>query len=112
MAARRGTSLLAVLCSIVGIWALMSMSQAFVAAPAGSALRGNAVVQQGEAERMMSGSDFATAAALGMAVGTLPQAAQAATAGYAFLQVGWALFFIALGPAFLLWVYFNKPEVL
>mmetsp|Transcript_42914 Transcript_42914/g.98505 ORF Transcript_42914/g.98505 Transcript_42914/m.98505 type:complete len:105 (+) Transcript_42914:58-372(+) len=104
MAARRGSSLLALLCC-VGVWGMMSSSQAFVAAPAARTLRGNAI--SGVAE-----TDFATAAALGVAVGALPQAAQAATAGYAFLQVGWALFFIALGPAFLLWVYFNKPELL
>mmetsp|Transcript_37615 Transcript_37615/g.86898 ORF Transcript_37615/g.86898 Transcript_37615/m.86898 type:complete len:108 (+) Transcript_37615:75-398(+) len=107
MAARRSSSLLAVLLCAVGVWAMVSVSQAFVAAPAGAALRGNAVENQ-----QINTGDFATAAALGMAVGTLPQAAQAATAGYAFLQVGWALFFIALGPAFLLWVYFNKPELL
>mmetsp|Transcript_11562 Transcript_11562/g.16277 ORF Transcript_11562/g.16277 Transcript_11562/m.16277 type:complete len:101 (-) Transcript_11562:47-349(-) len=99
---RRGSSsLLAVLLCVV---ALMGLTQTFVASPATN-LRGATT----EAEPKV---DFATAAALGAAVATVPQAAHAATAGYAFLQVGWALFFIALGPAFLLWVYFNKPELL
>mmetsp|Transcript_11883 Transcript_11883/g.27059 ORF Transcript_11883/g.27059 Transcript_11883/m.27059 type:complete len:102 (+) Transcript_11883:80-385(+) len=101
MAMRRGSSsLLAVLLCVA---ALMCLSQTFVA-PATN-LRGAST----EAETKV---DFAPAAALGAAVAAVPQAAHAATAGYAFLQVGWALFFIALGPAFLLWVYFNKPELL
>mmetsp|Transcript_30401 Transcript_30401/g.70912 ORF Transcript_30401/g.70912 Transcript_30401/m.70912 type:complete len:106 (+) Transcript_30401:98-415(+) len=105
MAMKRGnSSLLAVMLCFLGAWALVSLSQTFVVAPATeSSLRGAAPAQ---------GTDMATAAALGAAIAAVPQAAHAATAGYAVLQVGWALFFIALGPAFLLWVYFNKPELL
>mmetsp|Transcript_58250 Transcript_58250/g.136209 ORF Transcript_58250/g.136209 Transcript_58250/m.136209 type:complete len:105 (+) Transcript_58250:81-395(+) len=104
MAMRRGnSSLVAVLLCVAGVCALLSFSQTFVA-PASKSMRGTVQTEQQV--------DFATAAALGAAVAAVPQAAHAATAGYAFLQVGWALFFIALGPAFLLWVYFNKPELL
>mmetsp|Transcript_73197 Transcript_73197/g.174446 ORF Transcript_73197/g.174446 Transcript_73197/m.174446 type:complete len:105 (+) Transcript_73197:118-432(+) len=104
MAARRGSTLLAALLCVVGMWCLCSISSAYVPSTTGS-LRGS------ESE-VMSGQSVASAAALGVAVASVPQAASAATAGYAVLQVGWALFFIALGPAFLLWVYFNKPELL
>mmetsp|Transcript_12782 Transcript_12782/g.30005 ORF Transcript_12782/g.30005 Transcript_12782/m.30005 type:complete len:102 (-) Transcript_12782:149-454(-) len=101
MAARRGSTLFAALLCIVGMWCLCSISSAYVPSTTGS-LRGAEVAKSG----------VASAAALGVAVASVPQAASAATAGYAVLQVGWALFFIALGPAFLLWVYFNKPELL
>mmetsp|Transcript_19581 Transcript_19581/g.45534 ORF Transcript_19581/g.45534 Transcript_19581/m.45534 type:complete len:99 (-) Transcript_19581:102-398(-) len=97
--ARRGSSILAVAVCVLGLWALAGVSSSFVQAPAQS-LRGAPT------------QELAAAGVLGAAVATIPQAAHAATAGYAVLQVGWALFFIALGPAFLLWVYFNKPELL
>ena len=46
------------------------------------------------------------------AVVAAPQMAHAGTAGYAVLQLGWAVFIISLGPAVLFWIYFNKPELL
>eukprot|EP00403_Amphidinium_massartii_P022546 CAMPEP_0178400368 /NCGR_PEP_ID=MMETSP0689_2-20121128/15754_1 /TAXON_ID=160604 /ORGANISM="Amphidinium massartii, Strain CS-259" /LENGTH=107 /DNA_ID=CAMNT_0020021163 /DNA_START=88 /DNA_END=411 /DNA_ORIENTATION=- len=107
MAARRGSTLFAAVLCMAGIWCLCSISAAYVPSTTGS-LRGAEVVKS----EAVSGESFASAAALGVAVASVPQAATAATAGYAVLQVGWALFFIALGPAFLLWVYFNKPELL
>mmetsp|Transcript_38090 Transcript_38090/g.89210 ORF Transcript_38090/g.89210 Transcript_38090/m.89210 type:complete len:107 (+) Transcript_38090:132-452(+) len=106
MAVRRGSTLFAAMLCIVGMWCLSScLSAAYVPSTTTGSLRGTEVVQNAQ-------SSFATAAALGVAAASVPQAASAATAGYAVLQVGWALFFIALGPAFLLWVYFNKPELL
>mmetsp|Transcript_69046 Transcript_69046/g.165655 ORF Transcript_69046/g.165655 Transcript_69046/m.165655 type:complete len:105 (+) Transcript_69046:105-419(+) len=103
--ARRGSALLAVAIAFLGLWALSTVTTSFVQAPAEhKVLRGS--TQDSSADTL------ARAGVAGLAIATIPQAASAATAGYAVLQVGWALFFIALGPAFLLWVYFNKPELL
>mmetsp|Transcript_33072 Transcript_33072/g.77364 ORF Transcript_33072/g.77364 Transcript_33072/m.77364 type:complete len:106 (-) Transcript_33072:138-455(-) len=105
MAARRGSTLFAALLCLAATWCLCSLSAAYVPSTSTTtSMRG--------ASPEVNGQSLASAAALGVAVASVPQAASAATAGYAVLQVGWALFFIALGPAFLLWVYFNKPELL
>eukprot|EP00448_Togula_jolla_P011343 CAMPEP_0170598748 /NCGR_PEP_ID=MMETSP0224-20130122/16415_1 /TAXON_ID=285029 /ORGANISM="Togula jolla, Strain CCCM 725" /LENGTH=105 /DNA_ID=CAMNT_0010923325 /DNA_START=65 /DNA_END=382 /DNA_ORIENTATION=- len=84
----------------------LSLSSAFVAAPAEQpALRGGANPITFEHEA-------AQAAALGVAVASIPEAAHAANQGYAVLQLGWAVFIIGLGPAVLFYIYFNKPELL
>ena len=60
-----------------------------------------------------AGSEVKAAQAVVLsAVVAAPQMAHAGTAGYAVLQLGWAVFIISLGPAVLFWIYFNKPELL
>eukprot|EP00448_Togula_jolla_P022452 CAMPEP_0170591146 /NCGR_PEP_ID=MMETSP0224-20130122/12248_1 /TAXON_ID=285029 /ORGANISM="Togula jolla, Strain CCCM 725" /LENGTH=106 /DNA_ID=CAMNT_0010914991 /DNA_START=60 /DNA_END=380 /DNA_ORIENTATION=- len=106
MAARRASSLLiATVCAAVLLGLVLASSRSFVAAPMESqaALRGGATVERDAA---------ATAAALGVAVASIPEAAHAANQGYAVLQLGWAVFIIGLGPAVLFYIYFNKPELL
>mmetsp|Transcript_51512 Transcript_51512/g.111733 ORF Transcript_51512/g.111733 Transcript_51512/m.111733 type:complete len:107 (-) Transcript_51512:103-423(-) len=106
MAARRASSLLI---AVVGAAALLGLflatSGCFVAAPLESkaALRGGASAE---------GDAAVTAAVLGAAVASIPEAAHAANQGYAVLQLGWAVFIIGLGPAVLFYIYFNKPELL
>mmetsp|Transcript_26758 Transcript_26758/g.79809 ORF Transcript_26758/g.79809 Transcript_26758/m.79809 type:complete len:95 (-) Transcript_26758:144-428(-) len=66
----------------------------------------------GPALRATANDNKAVQAAVLSAVIATPQLAHAGTAGYAVLQLGWAVFVISLGPAVLFWVYFNKPELL
>eukprot|EP00933_Yihiella_yeosuensis_P043022 TRINITY_DN3772_c0_g1_i1.p1 TRINITY_DN3772_c0_g1~~TRINITY_DN3772_c0_g1_i1.p1 ORF type:complete len:103 (-),score=20.59 TRINITY_DN3772_c0_g1_i1:193-501(-) len=102
MAKKASSSLLAVLLCVAALWMLASV--AFVPTPAvkSESLRGT------ETARF---DQTAQAAVLG-AVLAAPQAAHAASQGYALLQLGWAVFIISLGPAVLFWIYFNKPELL
>eukprot|EP00929_Paragymnodinium_shiwhaense_P042050 TRINITY_DN2182_c1_g8_i1.p3 TRINITY_DN2182_c1_g8~~TRINITY_DN2182_c1_g8_i1.p3 ORF type:complete len:104 (+),score=30.90 TRINITY_DN2182_c1_g8_i1:72-383(+) len=103
MAVRRSSLALTAAVLLVAFWGL---SQTFVSAPgkvaAEPSLRG--------AEIQVAGAG--QAAALGAALGALPDAAHAANQGYALLQLGWAVFIISLGPAVLFYIYFNKPELL
>mmetsp|Transcript_71744 Transcript_71744/g.155830 ORF Transcript_71744/g.155830 Transcript_71744/m.155830 type:complete len:108 (+) Transcript_71744:67-390(+) len=107
MAARRASALLiATVCAAAILCLFAASSRSFVAAPLESkpALRAGGASVQGEAA--------STAAALGVALAAIPEAAHAANQGYAVLQLGWAVFIIGLGPAVLFYIYFNKPELL
>eukprot|EP00929_Paragymnodinium_shiwhaense_P042048 TRINITY_DN2182_c1_g6_i3.p3 TRINITY_DN2182_c1_g6~~TRINITY_DN2182_c1_g6_i3.p3 ORF type:complete len:105 (+),score=30.06 TRINITY_DN2182_c1_g6_i3:88-402(+) len=104
MAVRRSSIALTAAVLLVAFWGL---STAFVPSP------GKEAVPQ----QALRGADVAfpaagQAAALGAALGALPDAAHAANQGYALLQLGWAVFIISLGPAVLFYIYFNKPELL
>mmetsp|Transcript_2218 Transcript_2218/g.4502 ORF Transcript_2218/g.4502 Transcript_2218/m.4502 type:complete len:105 (-) Transcript_2218:60-374(-) len=104
MARRSSSMLLAVALCVVAGWLLAA--PAFAPSPA--SLRDSKI-----GEEPLAGAERAAqAAALGAAVGALPQAAHAATSSYALLQLGWAVFIVGLGPAVLFWIYFNKPEIL
>ena len=94
--ARSSAILVAAVC-VVALFALSFVATDFVAPPT-SSLRGSEVK--------------AAQAAVLSAVVAAPQMAHAGTAGYAVLQLGWAVFIISLGPAVLFWIYFNKPELL
>ncbi|CAE8603847.1 unnamed protein product [Polarella glacialis] len=111
MAGRRASPLLvAIVCAAV---AGCLLAPAFVAPPAESrSLRGGSVALWEGASGDFEVPASAQAAALGLAVAALPEAAHAANSGYAVLQLGWAFFIISLGPAVLFWIYFNKPELL
>eukprot|EP00448_Togula_jolla_P006292 CAMPEP_0170595390 /NCGR_PEP_ID=MMETSP0224-20130122/14536_1 /TAXON_ID=285029 /ORGANISM="Togula jolla, Strain CCCM 725" /LENGTH=80 /DNA_ID=CAMNT_0010919567 /DNA_START=57 /DNA_END=296 /DNA_ORIENTATION=+ len=80
MAVRRASSLLiATVCAAALLGLFAASTRSFVSAPVESrALRGEGAIQ----------GDAATAAALGLAVATLPEAAHAANQGYAVLQLG------------------------
>ena len=107
--ARRGSSLLVVgLLCLTGLWAFAGMTANFVQAP--PALRGS--TPSSMSTEVEAPPAAASAMMLGLAAATVPQAASAATAGYAFQQIAWALFLISLGPAFLVWVYYNRPDLL
>ena len=93
--ARSSAILVAAVC-VVALFALSFVATPFVAPP--TSLRGSEVK--------------AAQAAVLSAVVAAPQMAHAGTAGYAVLQLGWAVFIISLGPAVLFWIYFNKPELL
>mmetsp|Transcript_108664 Transcript_108664/g.150278 ORF Transcript_108664/g.150278 Transcript_108664/m.150278 type:complete len:99 (-) Transcript_108664:85-381(-) len=97
--ARSSTVLVAAVC-FAALFALSYVAApAFVPAPATSL-------------RATANLDKAAQAAVLSAVVATPQMAHAGTAGYAVLQLGWAVFIISLGPAVLFWIYFNKPELL
>eukprot|EP00929_Paragymnodinium_shiwhaense_P042041 TRINITY_DN2182_c1_g1_i1.p1 TRINITY_DN2182_c1_g1~~TRINITY_DN2182_c1_g1_i1.p1 ORF type:complete len:102 (+),score=29.50 TRINITY_DN2182_c1_g1_i1:91-396(+) len=101
MAVRRSSPFLLAAVLLVALWG-PSLIVNFVAAPGKASLRG------AEVELPQVGQ----AAAMGAALGALPDAAHAANQGYALLQLGWAVFIISLGPAVLFYIYFNKPELL
>eukprot|EP00929_Paragymnodinium_shiwhaense_P042038 TRINITY_DN2182_c0_g1_i1.p1 TRINITY_DN2182_c0_g1~~TRINITY_DN2182_c0_g1_i1.p1 ORF type:complete len:104 (+),score=30.35 TRINITY_DN2182_c0_g1_i1:71-382(+) len=103
MAARRSSPVLLAAVLLVACWGL---NLTFVAAP------GKAAPQQALRGSEIDVASAGQAAALGAALGALPDAAHAANQGYALLQLGWAVFIISLGPAVLFYIYFNKPELL
>eukprot|EP00933_Yihiella_yeosuensis_P028995 TRINITY_DN22735_c5_g1_i1.p1 TRINITY_DN22735_c5_g1~~TRINITY_DN22735_c5_g1_i1.p1 ORF type:complete len:104 (-),score=30.79 TRINITY_DN22735_c5_g1_i1:181-492(-) len=103
MARRSASTLLAAALCLVALMALANV--AFV--PAAQSQKSAAALRGSEPH-----FDQAAQAAVLGAVLTAPQAAHAASQGYALLQLGWAVFIISLGPAVLFWIYFNKPELL
>mmetsp|Transcript_10587 Transcript_10587/g.14134 ORF Transcript_10587/g.14134 Transcript_10587/m.14134 type:complete len:109 (+) Transcript_10587:91-417(+) len=107
--ARRSSSVLlaGVLCIAAACLLAIFASPAFATAPCTST-RASASCE----EALTTADRTAQAAALGVALAVMPQAAHAATASYALLQLGWAVFIVGLGPAVLFWIYFNKPELL
>eukprot|EP00933_Yihiella_yeosuensis_P045633 TRINITY_DN41031_c0_g1_i1.p1 TRINITY_DN41031_c0_g1~~TRINITY_DN41031_c0_g1_i1.p1 ORF type:complete len:105 (-),score=18.56 TRINITY_DN41031_c0_g1_i1:67-381(-) len=104
MARRSSSTALAATLCLVAVWAFANT--VFVTPP------GQAASLRGATTEVSTRFSNAQQAALLGAVLTAPQAAHAASQGYALLQLGWAVFIISLGPAVLFWIYFNKPELL